>query len=474
MEWRNRKVAVVGLGVSNRAAIRYLRRRGAHVVGFDQKSEASLGETAQKLREMDVELVLGPDYLSRLDERWDAVFLTPGMPKDKPELDALRQSGVPLLSEIGLVFKLCRAPIVGVTGSSGKTTTTTLIGEMLKSGNRPVYVGGNIGVPLVETVEDIPPDAWVVMELSSFQLEMLDKSPHVAVVTNVTPNHLDVHPSMEAYIDAKRRIYRFQGPSDVAVFNLDDPITAAMAEEAPGRVMGFSRGGRPAAGTWIDDGQIIVQTGPDRGPGAVLRTDELKLLGEHNLENVLAATAVAAACGIEREAIRRVASGFAGVPHRLELVGEWGGVRYYNDSIATSPARAAAGIRAFRQPIVLIAGGYDKRLPFDELVQAAAGRVRVMILLGATAGKIEAAVREHEAQTGAAGPELVRADSLEAAVRAARERARPGEVVLLSPACASYDMFANFEERGRRFREIVRALGSEDTGDWAIPAAGPA
>lgn len=461
MDWRNRTVAVVGLGVSNRAVIRWLSRRGARLFGFDQKTAPELGAAHDQLQALGVQLVLGPDYLEQLETgEWDAVVLTPGMRKDLPQLERLRGRGVPFYSEIGLVFALCRGRIVGVTGSSGKTTTTTLIGEMLKAGPEPVYVGGNIGQPLIEVVEEIPPEAWVVLELSSFQLEMLDQSPHVALVTNVTPNHLDAHGSMEAYVAAKERIVRFQRPDDLAVFNLDNPASAAMSRQAPGRTLLFSRRQPVPAGAWQDGDRLMIggiPGGQDK-PALLCRTSDVQLLGEHNLENILAAATVAAACGIDLAAARAVVTTFRGVPHRLELVAEWNGVRYYNDSIATSPARAAAGIRAMRAPIVLIAGGYDKKLPFDELAEAVVGAVRVLILMGATASKIEAAVVAHARATAAPLPEIVHVGSLEAAVEEAARRARPGEVVLLSPACASYDMFPNFEVRGRRFVELVRGL----------------
>lgn len=459
MEWHNRTVAVVGLGVSNLAVIRYLAGRGARLVGFDQKTEAALDKTTDELKALGVRLVLGPDYLSQLDGPWDAVVLTPGMPKNIPVLQRLRERGVPFFSEIGLFFSLCKARIVGITGSSGKTTTTTLIGEMLRRGQQPVYVGGNIGRPLVEVAEEIPPDAWVVLELSSFQLEMLDQSPHIALVTNVTPNHLDVHETMDAYIAAKRRIYEFQTAADVAVFNGDDDTTRQMAAASPGTQLSFSRRGEQEAGAWVDGDHIVVRIGRGEGnsgePTVVCRRSDIVLPGEHNVENVLAAVTVAAACGLDVEHMRAAVAEFTGVRHRLELVGQWNGVRFYNDSIATSPARAVAGIRAFSAPIVLIAGGYDKQLPFDELAAALPGRVHTVVLLGATAGKIEQAIEAHTEKTGAAPPRIVRVASLDEAVEQARLAAHPGDVVLLSPACASYDMFPNFEVRGDRFRELT-------------------
>jgi len=460
VEWRNRAVAVVGLGVSNMAVIRYLAGRGARLTGFDQKTEQALGAKAEELRRLGVRLVLGPDYLERLDGAWDAVFLTPGMPKNAPALQRLRERGVPFFSEIGLFFSLCKAPIVGITGSSGKTTTTTLVGEMLRRGPRPVYVGGNIGQPLLEVAEDIPGDAWVVLELSSFQLEMLDRSPHVAVVTNVTPNHLDVHGTMEAYVAAKRRIYEFQRPGDVAVFNADDETTRAMAALSPGRRLAFSLEEEQPEGAWLDGDRIVARVRTPSRPGraqpvVVCTLADIRVPGRHNVANVLAAVAVGSACGLKPEWMRDAIAAFRGVRHRLELVGTWNGIRFYNDSIATSPARAVAGIRSFAEPIVLIAGGYDKKLPFDELAAALPGRVHTVVLLGATAAKIEQAIAAHSEKTGAVPPRIVHAGSLEEAVEQARLAARPGDVVLLSPACASYDMFPNFEVRGDRFRELV-------------------
>lgn len=457
VDWRGRRVAVVGLGVSNRAVMRYLARHGAHLVGFDQKPAAELGPAYDEMAALGARLVLGPDYLEHLQGSWDAVFLTPGMRKDLPVLAELRRRGVPFFSEIGLVFALCRGRIIGVTGSSGKTTTTTLIGEMLKAGPHPVYVGGNIGQPLLEVVEEIPADAWVVLELSSFQLEMLDRSPAVAVLTNVSPNHLDVHGTMAAYVAAKERIVRFQGSDGIAVLNGDDPVTARLAGQAPGQTLLFSRQRPVPAGAWLDGDQLMVGGIRRAAPVVLCRRREIQLLGDHNVENVLAAAATAVACGIDLAAVRAVATGFRGVPHRLELVAEGNGVRYYNDSIATAPDRTLAALESFTEPVVLIAGGYDKGIPFDPLGPAICRRARAVVLIGTTAPRIEEAVRAAAAGAGRL-PEIRHAGSLAEAVRAARELARPGDVVLLSPACASYDMFRDFAERGRQFKELVRAL----------------
>lgn len=458
--WRGVRVAVIGLGVENLPLVRYLVAHGARVVAADRKSAEEMGPRAEALERLGVRLVLGDSYLDALQEA-EVAFVTPGLPKHLPAIEAARRAGVVITGQTDLFMRLCPAPIVGITGSSGKTTTTTLVGRMLRGTGRPVFVGGNIGEPLIERLAEIGPDAWVVLELSSFQLETTGISPHVAVVTNVTPNHLDVHPSMEAYVAAKTRIVAFQGPDDVAVLNADDPITVEMAGRTAGRVHWFGR--RPRRpGAWLD-GDRLVAAMTAAGPGdggevqELCRRDEIRLRGQHNVQNVLAAATAALCCGTPVEAIRDVARTFEGVPHRLEAVASIDGVLYVNDSIATTPARAIAGLQSFQEPVVLIAGGYDKHLPFDELARVAVERCRHVVLLGQTAGAIERALEQVREETGRAVSHE-RVASLEQAVAAARRVARPGDVVLLSPACASYDMFRNFEERGARFRQIVRAL----------------
>lgn len=456
MKWRGQKVAVVGLGVSNVPLVRYLVGAGAEVVVCDQKTPKDLGPRLKQLAGLPVEYQLGKGYLIGL-ENFDTVFLSPGIPKDLPEIVHLRQVGVPISTEIEVFFELCPAPIIGITGSSGKTTTTTLIGRILvATGGRRVFVGGNIGNSLLDDVHIMTPHDVVVLELSSFQLELLPCSPHVALVTNVTANHLDVHKTMAAYIDAKRHIYAFQRDSDHAVFNYDDEITRSMAAECPSQVSYFSRTSESPRGAFLRDGLIVLRdVGFTEGTEEVIcPIHSVRLLGIHNWENVLAAVTVSAVCGASRDAMIEVITSFEGVAHRLELVKEVDGVRFYNDSIATTPARAIAGIRAFSEPIVLIAGGYDKNLPFDEFAEAVLERVKAVVLIGVTAGKIESAIREKQRYLGGEIT-LVRASTFDAAVEKAKELANPGDVVLMSPACASYDMFRNFEERGNRFRELV-------------------
>ena len=462
MNWAGKEISVVGLGKSNLALARYLVRKGAAVTARDQKSAEELGATYRELAALGARFCLGPGYLDELTDA-DAVFLTPGMRKDLPQIEAARREGIPILSETTLFFELCRAPIVGITGSSGKTTTTTLIGALLEAAGLKVYVGGNIGTPLIELVDDIPESAVVVLELSSFQLELARSSPRVAVVTNVSPNHLDVHGTMAAYVDAKRRIYRFQSADDHLVLNRDNPYTRKMAEDAEARVSWFSRTEEVPNGAFLCDGRVIIAKEGRSGRSIVdvCGVEEIPLLGAHNLENVLAACAVGYLLGTTAGTMRDVVTSFTGVAHRLELVREANGVSYYNDSIATSPSRARAGLLAFERPVHLIAGGYDKKLPFDEFAETVCERCVALYLIGATTETIAAAVEAAAARAGR-GPVVHRMATLEDAVLAASRAARPGEVVLLSPACASYDMFPNFEVRGERFRKAVHAVTEQD------------
>lgn len=468
-ELAGKRVAVVGLGVSNLAVARFLLDAGAAVSVFDRKSPEDLGERYRALAGEPVDWVLGDGYLGELEARapgFDRVFLTPGMRKDLPELEAARRAGAAFDSEMGLFFRCCRAPIVGITGSAGKTTTTALVGRMLEAAGRRVFVGGNIGRPLLPLVDAIGPDDAAVLEMSSFQLQMLDRSPQVGVLLNVRPNHLDMHAGFEEYFEAKKNVFRFQGPADTAVLNAEDPAVAGCAAEAPGRVAWFGRAGEVARGAFLRGGRVVVRglgaapSGRDGGAGEVVAGDaaELVLPGAHNVANALAALAAAAAFGADPRRAWAGVRGFRGVEHRLEFVRERDGVRFYNDSIATAPDRTLAALASFEAPLVLLAGGYDKKIPFDALGERIAERVRVLVLLGRTAPKIRAAVEEAAARRGVRGPEILEAPDFREAVALAAGAARPGDVVLLSPACASYDMFNNYEERGRLFKELVLAL----------------
>lgn len=450
-KWAGKQVAVVGLGISNMPLIEYLLKQGASISGRDRKSEPELGDRAQILNQLGVECRLGPDYLSDLGQ-YDAVFLTPGIPKQLPEIQALIGK-VPILSEIALVFSLAEAPIYGITGSSGKTTTTTLVGEMLKASGVNCHVGGNIGVPLIGKVDQIPAHEPIILELSSFQLELLNQSPHGALVTNISENHLDIHLTMETYIQAKKQIYLHQRPQDVAVFNYDDPVTRQMAREARGQVYFFSRASKVNRGIFLDGEQLVFQDGAGIVP--LIAKQEIGLIGEHNVENVMAAALLAYCAGASWPAICQTAAEFKGVAHRLEHIAVINQVDYYNDSIATSPARAIAGINSFAdRPLILIAGGYDKKLSFAEFAAVVAEKVKALVLLGQTADQIEAAVRGRSP----AYDQIYRARDLDEAVAVASQLAVGGDVVLLSPACASFDMYPGFEARGEHFRRLVQNL----------------
>ncbi len=443
-EWQGKKVAVVGLGVSNMALIEFLQNKGAQVFGRDQKTAAELKDQVQKLRALGVELILGPGYLRGLTG-YDAVFLTPGIPKHLPEL-----KGLDFLSEIALVFRYSEAPIYAITGSSGKTTVTALIGEMLRQAALAPFLGGNIGTPLITEIEKAGPGDSVVLELSSFQLERLGSSPHGALLTNISENHLDVHQNMANYIEAKREIYRHQSPGDFAIFNYDDKITRQMAKEAKGRVYFFSLEAEVEKGAYLKGGDLFYrdENGTvDLGPAA-----KLSLLGPHNAANFLAAAIMAHLIGADWESIREAGRVFPGVPHRLELIASKNGVKYYNDSIATTPQRTITALRSLQAPIILIAGGSDKKLSFDELGKAIHCRVKKLLLIGYTAPQIKKAVEKYGAFP------LVMAETLDRAVKLAAKEALPGDVVLLSPACASYDQYESFAARGAHFRTLVENL----------------
>ena len=450
---RGKRVAVLGLGISHRPLIRLLCRYGAEVTACDRRPGAADQYLRKELSGLNVRLSLGDGYLDGLTH--DIIFKTPGMRHDIPELMRARQNGSVVTSEMELFFELCPAKIIAVTGSDGKTTTTTLVRELLAGAGRACRIGGNIGKPLLPEIEGISEDEIIVLELSSFQLMSMHQSPGTAVVTNITPNHLDIHKSMEEYIEAKRNIVRFQKPGDTAVLNADNPISLSFADGAAGDTVLFSRKKEVENGVFEKDG-VIFDARPRQKPRPVLRAADIVLPGGHNVENYMAAYAAVRKL-IPDGVLKAVAGAFQGVPHRIEFVREHAGVRYYNDSIATSPARCMAGLRAFDRRVVLIAGGYDKRLPFDELAREICERVKLLVLTGQAAQKISRAVTDSPGYS----PDkthIIVTGGFDDAVLAAARGAKPGDIVLLSPACASFDMFRNFEERGERFREIVTAL----------------
>ena len=451
MTLKDKRIAVLGIGVSNTPLIRLLREHGVAVTACDKKERTALGKTAEELEAMGADLKLGSDYLKDIDA--DVIFRTPGMRPDLPELLAAKERGSRITSEMQVFFEVCPCPIIAVTGSDGKSTTTTVITEFLRAAGRTVHLGGNIGHPLLAEAGEMHADDVAVLELSSFQLLDMTHSPHIAVLTNLAPNHLDVHRSMEEYIAAKENIFRYQSADDIAVFNQDNAITLGLSEKANGRVRLFSRQQEVADGAFVRDGAIWLRRGEEERE--IVKTDEIRIPGQHNVENYLAA--IAAVDGlVSDEVIRTVAREFAGVEHRIELVRTRRGVRWYNDSIATSPTRTIAGLHSFSQKLILIAGGYDKHIPFDVLGPELVAHVKLLILCGATANQIRACV------TGCADyhgePEMIECATLDEAVKLAAERAQEGDVVTLSPACAAFDQFPNFMVRGRYFKDLVNAL----------------
>ena len=446
---KHKRVAVIGIGVSNTPLIRMLLRVGVDVTACDKSSRETLGIVADELESLGARLQLGDDYLNNL--KHDVIFRTPGMRPDVPALEAARARGAEITSEMEVFFRICPCKIIAVTGSDGKTTTTTIISELLKAAGYNVYVGGNIGKPLLPDAAGMDPNDIAVLELSSFQLMTMTQSPDIAVVTNVTPNHLDVHKSMSEYIAAKENVFAHQSAQKRAVFNYDNDITRGFAQKAVGQSICFSRREEIENGVYIKENSIWC------GEREVLPVADIFIPGEHNIENYMAA--IAAVNGlVDDEIIRTVAKSFGGVEHRIELVRTLNGVRYYNDSIASSPTRTIAGLRSFKEKVILIAGGYDKKIPFDELGVEILERVKAIVLTGATSAKIKEAI---EASPGFAESELLilEEDDFKNAVLAAHNVSKPGDVVLLSPACASFDKFKNFMIRGETFKKIVYELG---------------
>lgn len=446
---RNKTVAVVGIGVSNTPLIRLLLHHDIAVTACDRRTRQELGALADELEGLGARLQLGGDYLEGLTQ--DIIFRTPGLRPDVPQLAGAVDRGSILTSEMEVFFRVCPCPIIAVTGSDGKTTTTTIIAELLKKAGYTVHVGGNIGNPLLCEAGEMAPEDYVVLELSSFQLMTMKQSPHIAVMTNLAPNHLDVHRDMAEYVAAKENIFCHQQAGDVAIFNFDNGITRPQGERIPDRAVYFSRQAELEKGVFLRGEDILCRD--EHGQRIIMPTKDIKLPGVHNVENYMAA--IAAVNGlVPDETIRTFAREFGGVEHRIELVRTYRGVRYYNDSIASSPSRTTAGLRSFNQKVILIAGGYDKHIPFDALGTEIVEHVKLLVLCGATAPKIRAAV-EQAPDYRPGHPEIVEVSPFQAAVETARDRAEVGDVVTLSPACAAFDQFKNFAERGKTFKVIV-------------------
>ncbi len=446
---------VLGLARQGIAATRWLVEQGAQVTVSDMKAEAQLQGPIESLRDLDVKLVLGGHPSSLLDD-CDVLCLSGGVPIDLPIVLEAQQRGIPLTNDAQLFVERCPAPVIGITGSAGKTTTTTLTGEIFKAAHHTTWVGGNIGNPLISDLKEMLPTDRVVMELSSFQLDVMTTSPHVAAILNVTPNHLDRHPSMEAYIEAKRHILDYQSFDDIAVLGYDNPTARALSGMANGYVRFFSREKIIGRGAFLKGDRILVVQNNEE---EVCRVSDLQLRGDHNVLNVLAACALTSALNVDVEPMAQAIRTFKGVAHRLQLVREVNGVKYYDASISTAPERLMADLNVYSEPIVLLAGGRDKHLPWEDAARCIVERVRELIVFGEMAELVQTAVEAQLSQSDERLLEKIHhAATLEEAVSIAARVARSGEVVLLSPGGTSYDAFKDFEERGNKFQELVQEL----------------
>lgn len=452
-EIKGKRVAFIGIGTSNLPLIAQFAGKGAQVIACDRKSFEELGENGVKARGCGAELKLGEDYLNDIDA--DIVFRSPGTPFYRDELVQLREQGKVLTSEMEVFFDLCPCKTIAVTGSDGKTTTTTIISEFLKAAGKTVHLGGNIGKPLLPEIERISSDDYAVVELSSFQLISMRKSPDIAVVTNLAPNHLDIHKDMQEYVDSKRNIVLHQNAFGKAVVNLDNDIANSFSDDVRGKLCKFSVKDTVENGAFLNGTTICYN---DYGVVTrIMDISDIRIPGMHNVENYLAA--ISAVWGIVSVVdIIRVAREFGGVAHRAEFVREYRGVKYYNDSIASSPTRTALGtLSLYKDKIIIIAGGYDKHIPYEPLGPVINDKVKVLILLGDTAPKIEAAVKNAD-NYNAEELTIINVTNMEEAVAAAVENTEPGDIVSLSPASASFGLYRNFEERGNHFKSIVNGL----------------
>ena len=446
---KGKKVAFIGAGVSHKTLIEEFVGLGAHVTLCDKKNSVDdFGSYAETIRRLGIDLSLGEHYMDGFQGQ-DIILRTPGFEYyQKPLQDAIA-AGTLVTSEVELFFDYCPCEIVGVTGSDGKTTTTTLISKFYEAAGRKVHLGGNIGAALLPMLPDVAPEDVAVVELSSFQLISMRKSPKIAVVTNVTPNHLDHHKDMQEYIDAKRNILLHQVPPCREVLGYENDITRSMVPDCKGKQVWFTRLHDTDNGAFLrGDGMLCMAE--DGVVTPFLAQKDIKLRGLHNIENLLAAAA--AVWGeVPVEAIQKVGSTFTGVEHRIEPVRVLDGVTYYNDSIGTSPTRTIAGLRSFDQKVILIAGGYDKHIPYEPLAPEVIAHVKDLVLMGATGPRIEKAVCEH--------PDFAASGlTIQHAVELARAAAQPGDIIILSPASASFDLYPNFEVRGREFKKIVNEL----------------
>ena len=452
---KNKKVAFIGTGVSHLELIRLFLAKGINVVVCDKKDKDNFDkEIYAEFSSKGAEFSLGENYLDAIFG-CDVIFRTPGMYYNNPVLTKAREKGIVVTSEMEVFFDLCPCEIYAVTGSDGKTTSTTLISEFLKTEGKTVHLGGNIGRALLPIIETITENDVAVVELSSFQLISMRKSPDVAVITNISPNHLDVHGTMEEYIDSKCNLIRHQNAFSKTVLNYENEETMKLAPIVRGKLVNFSLKNVVENGAFLRNDGVLCYN--ENGVTTdIIHKDEIKIPGIHNVDNYL--TAITAVWGnVSVESIVKVAKTFGGVEHRIEFVRELDGVRWYNDSIATSPTRVIAGLKSFDRKIIVIAGGYDKKIPFEPMAKPINDHVKTLILMGATADKIEKAVTECPEYKDS-GLKILHVSSMEDAVNTARDLAEPGDIVSLSPACASFDMYRMFEDRGNHFKKLVNEL----------------
>ncbi len=458
MNLENKTVVVLGAARQGLALAKYTARHGAHVIITDQKAADQLGAAMESVKEIEPEWVCGGHPLSLLDQA-DMICVTGGADLQIPFLKAAREKNIPIWNDAAIFLHEVKNPIVAITGSSGKTTTTTLVGRMAQAAAGPdqkVWVGGNIGFPLMSFIDDIQPEDLVVLELSSFQLELVKNSPHVAAILNITPNHLDRHGTMENYTAAKANIMLYQQADDIAVLFRENEISWDQREKCRGKLVSFGFDEPDPAeecAVYLKGNEIILRKGGADYP--IMNTDMILLRGRHNVCNVMAACAVSYAAGFSFEAMRAGVEGFRGVPHRLQWVRNYHGADWYNDSIATAPERTMAALHSYTEPLIVLLGGRDKKLPWGDLAAELQKRAHCVVLFGEAAGLIEEALKEAQTPDG---PKVIRCGLLEEAVQAAARECRPGDVVLLSPGGTSYDAFVNFEERGDKFTEWVKAL----------------
>lgn len=449
LDIKDKKILVVGIARSGIAVAKFLVAKGSRVVLTDKKSLADLADTLQEVPKS-VEIIAG-QHPEMAAGAYDFLVVSPGVPLTIPPIQRAFELGIPVLSELELAYWYARSPIVAISGTNGKTTTTTLIGEIFRNAGVQTCVGGNIGLPLVLEVEKYGPQDVIIAEVSSFQLETIDKfKPKVSLLLNFTPDHLDRHGNMENYIAAKARIYENQEPTDYTILNYDDPGVAALGTKTKGKVIFFSRQHKLEQGIFVENGNIILKLGETAV--RVCGTKDVFIKGAHNLENALAAAAAAAVMGIPVEVIGKTLREFRGVAHRLELVAEIDGVKYINDSKGTNPDASIKALEAYDEPIVLLAGGRNKGSDFTEFAHKVKEKVLKLVILGECKAEIKDAV----SKTGFTS--IYEAEDFDNAVKIAARESEAGQIVLLSPACASWDMFKNFEERGERFREVVSSL----------------